>query len=151
MQQWIEQLSSFLGQTKKSIGQIGGGKQKITGKIDVATIQSLNQKGQINALVTQYGQIIIDECHHISAFSFEQVLKSVRAQYVHGLTATPIRKDGLHPIIYMQRGPIRYKTNTKTQAKIRPFIHRLIPKTTTFNTKQTKIHDIYNDLIRNNQ
>lgn len=113
MQQWIERLSTFLNIPKKSIGQIGGGKQKITGIMDVATIQSLNHKGKIHSLVTQYGQIIVDECHHISAFSFEQVLKSVRAKYVHGLTATPIRKDGLHPIIYMQCGPIRYKTDAK--------------------------------------
>lgn len=151
MQQWIERLSTFLNIPKKSIGQIGGGKQKVTGIIDVATIQSLNHKGQINSLVTQYGQIIVDECHHISAFSFEQVLKSVRAKYVHGLTATPIRKDGLHPIIYMQCGPIRYKTDAKAQAKIRPFVHRLIPKQTTFSTEKTKIQDIYNELAINEQ
>lgn len=151
MQQWMEQLSTFFDIPLKSIGQIGGGKNRSTGIIDVATIQSLNHKGQIDALVTQYGQIIVDECHHISAFSFEQVLKNVRARYVHGLTATPIRKDGLHPIIYMQCGPIRYKNDAKVQAKIRPFVHRFIPKHTTFSTKKTKIQDIYSELSTNTQ
>ena len=151
MQQWMEQISTFLNIPLGSIGQIGGGKNRATGIIDVATIQSLNHKGEIKALITQYGQIIVDECHHISAFSFEQVLKNVRARYVHGLTATPIRKDGLHPIIYMQCGPIRYKNDAKVQAKIRPFVHRLIPKHTTFSTEKTKIQDIYNELSTNNQ
>ena len=132
MQQWIDQLSIFLNVPKEKIGQIGGGKQTATGRIDVATIQSLNSKGQINSAVTQYGQIIIDECHHLAAYSFEQVMKSVRAKHVYGLTATPIRKDGLHPIIAMQCGPIVYKTNAKVQAKIRPFSHRLIPRFTEF-------------------
>ena len=153
MQQWIDQLSIFLNVPKETIGQIGGGKQTATGRIDVATIQSLNSKGQINSAVTQYGQIIIDECHHLAAYSFEQVMKSVRAKHVYGLTATPIRKDGLHPIIAMQCGPILYKTDAKVQAKIRPFSHRLIPRFTEFQTRSMTIQDIYyelsNDDIRN--
>ncbi|MDV2687517.1 DEAD/DEAH box helicase family protein, partial [Alkalihalophilus lindianensis] len=81
-------------------------------------IQSLISNNGIKSFITQYGQIIVDECHHISAFSFEKVLKQIRAKYVYGLTATPIRKDGLQPIIFMQCGPIRYKTDAKIQAKI---------------------------------
>ncbi|WP_186670397.1 DEAD/DEAH box helicase family protein [Sporosarcina sp. BP05] len=146
MQQWIDQLSVFLNVPKEKIGQIGGGKQTATGGIDVATIQSLNSKGQINSAVTQYGQIIIDECHHLAAYSFEQVMRSVRAKHVYGLTATPIRKDGLHPIIAMQCGPIVYKTNAKVQAKIRPFSHRLIPRFTEFQTGSMTIQDIYTEL-----
>lgn len=144
--QWIESLSSFLNIPSKEIGQIGGGKQKITGKIDVATIQSLLTNGNIKSFLTQYGQIIIDECHHVSAFSFEKLLKQIRAKYICGLTATPIRKDGLHPIIFMQCGPIRYKVDAKTQAKVRPFMHRLITNTTDFSTNKTDIQDIYQAL-----
>lgn len=144
--QWIEQLSHFLSIPVKEIGQVGGGKQKRTGKIDVVTIQSLISKQKLNSFVTQYGQIIVDECHHISAFTFERVLKQVRAKYIYGLTATPIRKDGLHPIIFMQCGPIRYKVDGKTQAKVRPFVHRLIIRHTNFRTDAEQIQKIYEQL-----
>jgi superfamily II DNA or RNA helicase len=151
--QWIESLSSFLNIPSKEIGQVGGGKQKITGKIDVATIQSLLSNGNVKSFLTQYGQVIIDECHHVSAFTFEKVLRQLRAKYILGLTATPNRKDGLHPIIFMQCGPIRFKVDAKTQAKVRPFLHRLIAKQTDFSTKKTDIQDIYQalseDEIRN--
>lgn len=100
-----------------------------------------------------YGQVIVDECHHISAYSFEKVLKEVEATYVHGLTATPTRKDGLHPIMNMQLGPIRYKVSAKDQAKIRPFEHILIPKYTNFKSNSTEegkdIQKIYSELINN--
>jgi superfamily II DNA or RNA helicase len=151
LQQWVESLSTFLNLSIKEIGQIGAGKKKITGKIDVATIQSLNSKGELKSFITQYGQIIVDECHHISAFTFEKVLKQIRAKYVNGLTATPIRKDGLHPIIFMQCGPIRYKVDAKTQAKIRPFTHKLIPKFTNFSSKTTDIQEIYQTIARDQQ
>lgn len=152
--QWVEKLSSFLNLSSKEIGQYGGGKKKITGRIDVATIQSLTSKQELKSFITQYGQIIVDECHHISAFTFERVLKQVRAKYIHGLTATPIRKDGLHPIIFMQCGPIRYKVDSKTQAKVRPFVHKLVVRKTDFTTNSTDIQTIYNLLssdVKRNQ
>jgi superfamily II DNA or RNA helicase len=151
IQQWIEQLSMFLNIPSKEIGQIGGGKNKITGNVDIATIQSLNYKGELKSFITQYGQIIIDECHHISAFSFERVLKQIRAKYVCGLTATPTRKDGLHPIIHMQCGPVRYKIDGKTQAKVRPFIHRLIPRYTNFTSLSKDIQHLYHEIVINEQ
>ncbi|PMC35750.1 restriction endonuclease subunit R [Bacillus sp. UMB0899] len=153
IEQWKERLTSFFDNTENIVGQIGGGKNKATGMIDIATIQSLNHKGTIKELVKTYGQIIVDECHHISAFSFEKVLKEVEAKYVYGLTATPTRKDGLHPIMNMQLGPIRYKVNAKDQSKIRPFEHILIPKYTSFkcnNKEENKdIQKIYNKLVNN--
>lgn len=153
--QWVEKLASFLKLPIKEIGQYGGGKKKLTGKIDVVTIQSLTSKQELKSFITQYGQIIVDECHHISAFTFERVLKQVRAKYIHGLTATPIRKDGLHPIIFMQCGPIRYKVDSKTQAKVRPFVHRLIVRNTSFITTSDDIQSIYQmlslDVKRNQQ
>ena len=144
--QWMEQLSHFLNLPLNEIGQIGGGKKKTTGKIDVAIIQSLTSKQGLKSFITQYGQIIVDECHHISAFTFERVLKRVRAKYIYGLTATPTRKDGLHPIIFMQCGPIRYKVDSKTQAKVRPFLHRLIDRKTAFTSNSSDIGELYQQL-----
>lgn len=132
MDQWKERLSSFLNVDSKEIGSIGGGKEKRTGKIDIAVIQSLNYKGQIKDYLTEYGQIVVDECHHVSAFSFEQVLKKASAKYVVGLTATPTRQDGQQPIVLMQCGPIRTRIDAKSQAFVRGFEHKVVPRYTTF-------------------
>lgn len=109
MKQWQERLQTFLQVGKDIVGTIGGGKSRPSGKIDIAVMQSLARQGEISDLVENYGHIVIDECHHISAFSFESILKRVRAKFVLGLTATPIRRDGQHPIIFMQCGPIRHR------------------------------------------
>jgi superfamily II DNA or RNA helicase len=108
LRQWQERLQAFLGVGKEVVGTLGGGKPKLTGQIDIAVMQSLSRKGEISDLVKNYGQIIIDECHHLSAVSFEALLRSSPARYVLGLTATPIRRDGQQPIIFMQCGPIRH-------------------------------------------
>jgi hypothetical protein len=108
LKQWQERLQAFLGVGKGVIGTIGGGKAKPTCKIDIAVMQSLSRKGEANEIVENYGQVIADECHHLSAFSFEAILKRARAKYVLGLTATPIRRDGRQPIIFMQCGPTRH-------------------------------------------
>lgn len=99
------------------IGQLGGGKDDLNGVIDIAVMQSLYRMGEVKECVNNYGMIIVDECHHVSAFSFEKVLKSTTAKYVYGLTATPVRKDGHHPIIFMQCGPIRYRDDAKNRRK----------------------------------
>jgi len=108
LKQWQERLQSFLSAPKGVVGTIGGGRAKPTGKIDIAVMQSLSRQGQINPIVENYGHVIIDECHHIGAASFDAILKVVKAKYVLGLTATPIRRDGQQPIIFMQCGPIRH-------------------------------------------
>jgi superfamily II DNA or RNA helicase len=143
MDQWASRLSSFLDIDEKQIGKLGGGKRKHGGFIDIALMQSLNRKGEIDDRIADYGQIIVDECHHLSAFSFEQILKSAKANYVLGLTATPIRRDGHHPIIFMQCGPIRYRVNDKHQQ--RPFDHEVFPKKTGFSlqVETEAIHEIY--------
>ncbi|MFC0213898.1 DEAD/DEAH box helicase [Paenibacillus chartarius] len=128
MDQWMERLSMFLNLDKKGIGVIGGGKDKRSGIVDIAIIQSLNQKGIVKDFVEEYGQIIVDECHHISAFSFEQVLKKAKAKYVLGLTATPTRQDGHQPIVLMQCGPIRIKIDAKSQAQARGIAHKVVPR-----------------------
>jgi superfamily II DNA or RNA helicase len=108
LKQWQERLQAFLGVGKGVIGTIGGGKAKPTGKIDIAVMQSISRQGEVNPLVENYGQVIVDECHHVGAVSFDAILKRAKAKYVLGLTATPIRRDGQQPIIFMQCGPIRY-------------------------------------------
>ncbi|WP_227395938.1 DEAD/DEAH box helicase [Jeotgalibacillus aurantiacus] len=145
IQQWKGALTSFLSVDADQIGQIGGGKNKPTGQIDIATIQSIRNK----ELPHQYGQVIVDECHHISAYSFEEILKKLRSAYVHGLTATPVRKDGLHPLMYMQCGHVVYKVDAKDQAEIRQFHHLIHPRMTNFKSRAdtTDIQDIYNQLI----
>ncbi|NMG17055.1 TOTE conflict system archaeo-eukaryotic primase domain-containing protein [Aromatoleum bremense] len=108
LKQWQERLQAFLGLGKGVVGTIGGGKAKPTGKIDIAVMQSISRQGEVNPIVENYGQVIVDECHHVGAVSFDAILKRTKAKYVLGLTATPIRRDGQQPIIFMQCGPIRY-------------------------------------------
>ncbi len=132
LDQWVAQLSEFLGIPRKEIGVIGGGKRKPTRRVDVAMIQSLVKKGAVDDLVTQYGHVIVDECHHVSAVSFERVLSEVRARFVLGLTATPRRRDGHDPIIEMQLGPVRFAVSAKASAAARGLWHRLIVRETAF-------------------
>jgi superfamily II DNA or RNA helicase len=136
LDQWRERLASFLNVPVESIGQIGGGKKQITGRIDVAMLQSLYRKGEVKDLVAGYGHVIVDECHHISAFSFEQVLKQAKARFVVGLTATPTRKDGHHPIIFMQCGPIRYHPSRNAPAG-EELVQQVIPRHTEFRLPAT--------------
>ncbi|MBM4351846.1 MAG: restriction endonuclease subunit R, partial [Deltaproteobacteria bacterium] len=152
MDQWRERLSLFLDKPIEDFGQIGGGKTKVTGHIDVGLIQSLIRKGEVKDMVAEYGQIIVDECHHIPAFTFEQVLKQVKARYIVGLTATPVRKDGHHPIIMMQCGPIRYRESAKKQTATSPFEHAVLSRFTDFRLPaeltDPKIQDIYSALVK---
>ncbi|MDT8443148.1 MAG: DEAD/DEAH box helicase family protein [Desulfuromonadales bacterium] len=111
LRQWQERLAGFLEIPKGGLGLIGGGKKKPSGKIDIAVMQSLSHREDLGELLDQYGQIIIDECHHLSAFSFEAILKQAKAKFIVGLTATPFRRDGHQPIIFMQCGPIRHSAS----------------------------------------
>ena len=155
MDQWRERLALFLGLSTKAIGQIGGGKDSRTECIDVAVIQSLIRKGDMKDLVAEYGQVIVDECHHVSAFTFERVLRKAKAKYVVGLTATPVRKDGHHPIILMQCGPIRFNVSSKKQADSSGIQHEVIPRLTEFTVplewSGIGIQDIYAALINDDQ
>jgi superfamily II DNA or RNA helicase len=171
LSQWRERLNEFLtireepiteltpkGRERKKtvIGQVGGGKNNPSGIIDVAVMQSLVSGDEVKELVRNYGMVIVDECHHVSAVSFEHILKAVNARYVYGLTATPTRQDGHHPIIYMQCGKIRYRVDAKEQAAARPFEHFVIPRFTRFqkpahrDENKWTITDIYGD-IQNNE
>lgn len=163
MTQWQKSLEQFLtlnveppeqgksrGRKKmwSPIGTLGAGKNTLNGVVDVAVMQSLINGDEVKELVRNYGMIIVDECHHVSAVSFEKILKFADARYVYGLTATPTRQDGHHPILFMQCGPIRYRVDAKSQAEKRSFEHYLIPRFTSFrSTDQDKsIAEIYKDL-----
>lgn len=154
LEQWVARLSAFLNIDPKQIGRIGGGKHKPTGIIDVALLQSLCRKGTVDDVVGDYGHLIVDECHHISASSFEHVARACKARYVLGLSATPTRKDGHHPIIFMQCGPIRYKDNARDRAASQQFEHKLIVHRTDFLLSlelsaqdRPAIQDIYSAII----
>ncbi len=154
IEQWQARLVNFLNIDSQQVGIIGGGKSKPTGIIDIATIQSLCKKGVVNDLVGNYGHIIVDECHHLSAFSFELVARQCKAKYFLGLSATLKRKDGHHPIIFMQCGPVRHRVNDRKQAEKRPFNHRVFIRNTqtvlsekTDSNQSLLIHQIYSQLM----
>lgn len=153
-QQWIERLSTFLGMPVRVIGRIGGGRNKPTGLLDVGVTQSLVRNGVVDDLVGNYGHLIVDECHHLSAQSFEQVARQAKAKFVTGLSATVMRKDGHHPIIFMQCGPVRYRANSKERVAAHPFKHTVMVRPTDFrplrpanpNVRQ-QFHELYEELI----
>lgn len=174
LSQWRERLSQFLivneaspetdnttgrkkGGKKKTnvIGQLGAGKNTLSGIVDVAVMQSLSRLGEVRDCVKNYGMIIADECHHAPAFNYENILKTTDAKYVYGLTATPTRKDGHHPILLMHCGPIRYRDNPKTQAEKRPFDHYIIPRFTSMRMplesdgKDVSIQELYSGIVDN--
>jgi len=174
LSQWEEKLSEFLEvretlpeepismakkrgrkKVRRVIGQIGAGKNTASGIIDIAVMQSLSRQKVVKECVKNYGLIIADECHHASAFTYEQILKTAPAKYVYGLTATPTRKDGHHPILFMQCGPIRYRDNPKKQAENRPFEHYIIPRFTPLraplgiDSNDLTIQVLYNQIVEN--
>ena len=147
LDQWKTHLENFLeinevvvndGKKRKSkkqqspIGTLYSGKNSIHGIIDIALIQSCFDGNEVSPFVENYGMVIVDECHHVSSVSFEQVLRKVKAKYIYGLTATPIRKDGHQPIIFMQCGKIRFTADAQSQMNNQSFSRILIPRFTTF-------------------
>ena len=151
LRQWKERLNAFLGIGQGGVGTIGGGRRKPTGKIDVAVMQSLSRKGEVDPLVEDYGQVIVDECHHVGAVSFDAILKRVRARYIVGLTATPIRRDGQQPIIFMQCGPIRHTAASPASA---PHDLEVVPRTLSQPTSipdDAGIQDIFRTLAEDQE
>jgi superfamily II DNA or RNA helicase len=132
LDQWVARLQTFLDIQPDKLGVIHGGKKKPSGNVDIALMQSLVRKGVVSDLVAEYGHVIVDECHHLSAVGFEAIAREAKARYVLGLSATVTRKDGHHPIIFMQCGPIRYRVDAKKQAAARPFDHKVVSRRTEF-------------------
>ena len=147
LDQWVKALEQFLtidtipeeNERKRKrrkplspIGTLSSTGNKLHGIIDIALMQSCISDNEVKTFVKEYGMVIADECHHVSAVNFEQILKTVNARYVYGLTATPIRKDGHQPIIFMQCGPIRYSADAKSQMLNQTFERLLVPRFTPF-------------------
>ena len=152
LQQWQKSLSEFLifedelpephkkrGRQKKlsHIGQLGATKNTLNNIIDIAIMQSVVSNDEVKDFVKDYGMVIVDECHHVSAFTFEKILREINAKYVYGLTATPKRQDGHQPIITMQCGPIRYQVNALAQSVKREFSHYVTPEFTDFRVAES--------------
>ena len=110
LDQWIQRFVDYFKMDKKEIGFLGKGKNKLTSKLDIATMQSLKNKPD---LIKNYTQVIVDECHHIPAITFELIVKQFCGKYILGLSATPNRKDGLQPILYQQLGSVAYEFKKK--------------------------------------
>ena len=147
LSQWHERLTEFLnidyteppvsnkrGSRKKfsPIGCLDSTGNSLHGFVDVALVQSCLDDDGVKPFVNNYGMVIVDECHHVSSVTFESVLKGVKAQTVYGLTATPIRKDGHQPIIFMQCGPIRFSADAKSQMEKQSFNRYIIPRFTSY-------------------
>jgi superfamily II DNA or RNA helicase len=154
LEQWVERLCAFLDLPPNSIGRIEGGRKKPTGALDVALIQSLVRRGVVDDRVGAYGHLVVDECHHLPAHSFEQVVRRAKAKYITGLSATVARKDGHHPIIFMQCGPVRHRVHAKEQAAARPFTHKVLVRPTGFRSMRTadadvrvQFQELYDELI----
>lgn len=114
------------------IGCLDSTSNTLHGVIDIALMQSCFENGEVRPFVREYGMVIVDECHHVSSITFENVLRHITAHHVYGLTATPIRKDGLQPIIFMQCGPIRFSADAKTQIQKQSFLRYLVPRFTSY-------------------
>ncbi|MFZ1935858.1 MAG: DEAD/DEAH box helicase family protein [Thermoguttaceae bacterium] len=158
LEQWVERLSAFLGLPPKAIGRMGGGRNKLNGSLDVAVIQSLVRNGVVKDCVGQYGHLIVDECHYLSAQSFEQAVRRAKARFVMGLSATVTRKDGHHPIIFMQCGPVRHRVDARAQAATRPFAHTVLVRPTSFRPvkpadedARIQFQDLYKELIADDE
>jgi superfamily II DNA or RNA helicase len=158
LEQWVERLSVFLGLPAKAIGRIGGGRRRATGALDVALIQSLVRRGVVKDCVGDYGHLVVDECHHLSAASFEQVVRRAKAKFVTGLSATVTRKDGRQPIIFMQCGPVRHRVDAKAQAAARPFRHTVWVRPTSFRPRgaanpdmRVQFHELYDELVTDDE
>lgn len=155
--QWLLSAQIFLDTPKETIGTILAGKVRPTGLIDVAMVQTLANQKDWQKEINRYGMIIVDECHHAAARQFEEVLKRYRAKYILGLSATPNRRDGHQPIVYMQCGPVRYRVNNKKENQSQPLMHVLQVRETSFKSqidkenKRIKIQDIFKELIHDDK
>jgi len=155
MDQWLNRLEKFLQPPPGTLGQIGAGKKQETGLLDIAILQSLVHQQSVNPMVERYAHIIVDECHHISARSFEQVARAAKAFYITGFSATVERKDGHHPIIFMQCGPIRHRVTVKQQQIFDHIERTVYVRRTGFalpdelaRLASLNIHDVYESLMR---
>ena len=141
LDQWISRFVDYFGYKKSDIGFLGKSQNRLNGNIDIATMQSLNN---IPELVENYTQVIVDECHHIPALTFEQIVKNFKGKYILGLSATPNRKDELDPILYQQLGNISYEYK-----KPKTHTNKLLVIKTEFTSSADNYATIINELVSN--
>ena len=146
LEQWKNALEQFLvideeppeyetpsGRKRKRqsvIGKLQGAHDSTTGIIDIAMVGSVCKKGEYHKRLKEYGLVLVDECHHAASDTIVDVLQEVNAKYVYGVTATPLRGDGLEKINYMLLGPIRYRFTSKDRAKEQGIDHLVYPRFT---------------------
>ena len=131
--QWIARLAQFLGLRERDVGRIGGGgRRRVTGRIDVAVLQSLLRRPEAELRAMRHGFVIVDECHGLPAAMFERVADRFRARFFLGLSATPVRRDGRHPVVEQQCGPVRHSVPSAALVRAEPFAHVAIVRPTAF-------------------
>lgn len=165
--QWEEELGRFLyideeppeyqtktGRIKKRnsvFGTLKGGKDALTGIVDIAMVGSLYKKGKFHEKLNSYGMVIMDECHHAASAISQEILKKINAKYVYGVSATPMRSDNLEKINYMLLGPVRHRYTALERAEAQGIDHLVIPRYTrvvgTFSNKE--INKAYNHICSN--
>ena len=169
IEQWVDALHNFLDikeelpeyqtpsgrirKRKNLIGRIHGAHDSSTGIIDIAMVGSLCKKGEPHPRLQEYGMVIMDECHHAAAATVIEILQAVKAKYVYGVTATPVRSDGLEKIGYMLLGNIRYRYTAKDRAKEQGIEHLVYPRFTRVaypRSQEMHINDAYM-LIRDSE
>lgn len=109
LEQWRDRPVTHLGMSRNQVGVVGAGRSRIRGVVDIAMVQSLARRDDIAELTAGYGFVVVDECHHVPAVTFERVVRQIAAPAWLGLTATPYRRDGLEGLITMYCGPIRHR------------------------------------------
>ena len=155
LEQWTQRLAEFLDLDTAAVGVIGAGRSRPTGQVDIAMVQSLARQDRLDELLAGYGHLVVDECHHVPAVSTERVLHSAPARYVTGLTATPYRRDGHHPIIAMQCGPVRHEIDRHAARSDEPLELRIVRRDTPFDPAtlptDAAIQEIYGALAIDEQ
>ena len=125
LEQWRERLITHLGMNRKQIGVVGAGRSRPHGVVDIAMVQSLAKRDDVAAMTAEYGFVVVDECHHVPATTFERVVREIGAPAWLGLTATPYRRDGLEGLITMYCGPIRHRMGER-QTDDSDFVRALV-------------------------
>lgn len=149
--QWRASLKKFLGLEDHQIGTAGGKDAKPSGFIDIALVKSLRKDENLKEILASYGQVMADECHHVTSDEFETIIGAANVKYVMGMTANSDKRQGDEPIVYMQCGPIRYVAQRSKKA---PKDRRVVPVNLKFEVPfadDAPIQEIFTYLAENEE